>query len=142
MRPCRLLRVAVLASLAFGVSGSAWALKDDKAPQDAAAHALVADAFRASANELTTPALEGALEAGLRRLRDATWWEAQRKIRPQLAQVGDLMFLVTMSDAKPQQSPEAASRVQRLLAGAASSRKCAASAQRKATLPRCCSPTR
>lgn len=114
MRPCRLLRVAVLASLALGVSGSAWALKDDKAPQDAAAHALVADPFRASANELTTPALAGALEAGLRRLRDATWWEAQKKIRPQLAQVGDLMFLVTMSDAKPQQSPEAASRVQRL----------------------------
>ncbi len=84
MRPCRAASRCRARSLAFGVSGSAWALKDDKAPQVAAAHALVADAFRASANELTTPALEGALEAGLRRLRDATWWEAQRKIRPQL----------------------------------------------------------
>src|ERR1700754_2399318 len=115
MRPCRLLRVAVLASLALGVTGSAWAFKGDKAPQnDTAAHALVADPFRPSVSELTTPLLAGALEAGLKRLRGATWWEAQRKIRPQLAQVGDLMFLVTMSDAKPQQSPEAASRVQRL----------------------------
>lgn len=56
----------------------------------------------------------GALEAGIERLRGATWWEANRKIRPELAQVGDLMFLLPLADSKLQPSSDAIGRVQRL----------------------------
>lgn len=55
-----------------------------------------------------------ALKAGIERLRTGTWWEANRKIRPELAQVGDLMFLLPLADTKLEPSSDAIGRVQRL----------------------------
>ncbi|CAG9216774.1 conserved exported hypothetical protein [Paraburkholderia sabiae] len=55
-----------------------------------------------------------ALKAGIERLRTGTWWEANRKIRPELAQVGDLMFLLPLADRKLEPSSDAIGRVQRL----------------------------
>ena len=48
-----------------------------------------------------------ALKAGIERLRTGTWWEANRKIRPELAQVGDLMFLLPLADTKLEPSSDA-----------------------------------
>ena len=59
-------------------------------------------------------ATQDAPEPGIDRLRGATWWEANRKLRPQLAQVGDLMFVAGLLEGETQQSPEGASRVRRL----------------------------
>ena len=55
-----------------------------------------------------------ALKAGIERLRTGTWWEANRKIRPELAQVGDLMFLLPLADRNLEPSSDAIGRVQRL----------------------------
>jgi predicted transglutaminase-like cysteine proteinase len=55
-----------------------------------------------------------ALKAGIARLRTGTWWEANRKIRPELAQVGDLMFLLPLADRNLEPSSDAIGRVQRL----------------------------
>lgn len=55
-----------------------------------------------------------ALKAGIERLRTGTWWEANRKIRPELAQVGDLMFLLPLADKQLEPSSDAIGRVQRL----------------------------
>src|SRR5690349_7870064 len=55
-----------------------------------------------------------ALKAGIERLRAGTWWEANRKIRPELAQVGDLMFLLPLADRNLEPSSDAIGRVQRL----------------------------
>ncbi|SAK82363.1 hypothetical protein AWB75_05241 [Caballeronia catudaia] len=54
-----------------------------------------------------------ASDPGIERLRGATWWEANRKLRPQLAQVGELLF-ASLLEGDTQQSAEGASRVQRL----------------------------
>jgi hypothetical protein len=54
------------------------------------------------------------LKAGIERLRTGTWWQANRKIRPELAQVGDLMFLLPLADTKLEPSSDAIGRVQRL----------------------------
>ncbi|MBB5415004.1 transglutaminase domain-containing protein [Paraburkholderia atlantica] len=54
------------------------------------------------------------LKAGIERLRTGTWWEANRKIRPELAQVGDLMFLLPLADRQLEPSSDAIGRVQRL----------------------------
>ncbi|SAK75832.1 hypothetical protein AWB78_03336 [Caballeronia calidae] len=64
--------------------------------------------------ESPSEAAQDALDPGIDRLRSATWWEANRKLRPQLAQVGDLMFVATLLDGEMRQSAEGASRVQRL----------------------------
>ncbi|SAK71586.1 hypothetical protein AWB80_03822 [Caballeronia pedi] len=55
-----------------------------------------------------------ALRSGIERLRAGTWWEANRKIRPELAQVGDLMFLLPLADKNLEPSSDAIGRVQRL----------------------------
>jgi hypothetical protein len=55
-----------------------------------------------------------ALKAGIERLRTGTWWEANHKIRPELANVGDLMFLLPLADRKLEPSSDAIGRVQRL----------------------------
>ncbi|MFP3552432.1 transglutaminase domain-containing protein [Paraburkholderia sp. SIMBA_049] len=60
------------------------------------------------------PATPHALKAGIERLRTGTWWEANRKIRPELAQVGDLMFLLPLADKTLEPSSDAIGRVQRL----------------------------
>ncbi|BCF94311.1 transglutaminase domain-containing protein [Paraburkholderia largidicola] len=60
------------------------------------------------------PAAPHALKAGIERLRAGTWWEANRKIRPELAQVGDLMFLLPLADKTLEPSSDAIGRVQRL----------------------------
>jgi hypothetical protein len=62
----------------------------------------------------TDPATPRALKAGIDRLRAGTWWEANRKIRPELAQVGDLMFMLPLADNKLEPSSDAIGRVQRL----------------------------
>jgi predicted transglutaminase-like cysteine proteinase len=59
-------------------------------------------------------AAQEAFDLGIERLRSATWWEANRKLRPQLAQVGDLMFIAKLPEGEMGQSAEGASRVQRL----------------------------
>lgn len=59
-------------------------------------------------------AMPHALKTGIERLRTGTWWEANRKIRPELAQVGDLMFLLPLADKKLEPSSDAIGRVQRL----------------------------
>lgn len=70
---------------------------------------LTANATTAHGESSASP-----LEVGIRRLNAATWWEANRKIRPELAQVGDLMFLLPLADEKLQPSSDAIGRVQRL----------------------------
>ncbi|MDR6385357.1 transglutaminase domain-containing protein [Paraburkholderia caribensis] len=65
----------------------------------------------ASPGDSATPR---ALKAGIERLRAGTWWEANRKIRPELAQVGDLMFLLPLADRNLEPSSDAIGRVQRL----------------------------
>jgi predicted transglutaminase-like cysteine proteinase len=55
-----------------------------------------------------------ALMAGVERLREGTWWEANRRIRPEFAQVGDLSFLLPLSDTPRDTSSEAGQRVLRL----------------------------
>ncbi|BCQ26390.1 transglutaminase domain-containing protein [Caballeronia sp. NK8] len=55
-----------------------------------------------------------ALQSGIERLRAGTWWEVNRKIRPELAQVGDLMFLLPLADKNLEPSSDAIGRVQRL----------------------------
>jgi hypothetical protein len=67
-----------------------------------------------SAQEAIPEATQDASDPGIERLRGATWWEANRKLRPQLAQVGDLMFVASLPEGETQQSVEGASRVQRL----------------------------
>ncbi|BAO88336.1 transglutaminase-like domain-containing protein [Caballeronia cordobensis] len=59
-------------------------------------------------------AAQDAFDLGIERLRGATWWEANRKLRPQLAQVGNLMFAARLLDDDMSPSAEGASRVQRL----------------------------
>jgi len=60
------------------------------------------------------PAAPHALKAGIERLRAGTWWEANRKIRPELAKVGDLKFLLPLADKQLEPSSDAIGRVQRL----------------------------
>jgi predicted transglutaminase-like cysteine proteinase len=67
-----------------------------------------------SGPENASEAAQDASDPAIDRLRDATWWEANRKLRPQLAQVGDLMFLAKLLEGEAGQSAEGASRVQRL----------------------------
>ncbi|MFM0199389.1 transglutaminase domain-containing protein [Paraburkholderia fungorum] len=64
--------------------------------------------------ENASEAAQDAFDPGIERLRSATWWEANRKLRPQLAQVGDLMFVATSFEGETRPSAEGASRVQRL----------------------------
>lgn len=64
--------------------------------------------------DLVAEQTPNAPEAGIRRLRSATWWEANGKLRPELAQVSDLMFHLSLSGPRIEQSPQAAARVQRL----------------------------
>jgi hypothetical protein len=64
--------------------------------------------------ENASEAAQDAIDPGIERLRSATWWEANRKLRPQLAQVGDLMFVATLFEGETRPSAEGASRVQRL----------------------------
>ncbi|WP_321801191.1 transglutaminase domain-containing protein [Caballeronia sp. J97] len=65
----------------------------------------------AGASDTATPQ---ALRAGIERLRTGTWWEANRKMRPELAQVGDLIFLLPLADRTLEPSSEAIGRVGRL----------------------------
>ncbi|SAK79694.1 hypothetical protein AWB82_05211 [Caballeronia glebae] len=71
---------------------------------------------RENASETAKEAQEAqeAFDLGIERLRSATWWEANRKLRPQLAQVGDLMFAAKLLEGETGQSAEGAARVQRL----------------------------
>lgn len=64
--------------------------------------------------ENASDAAQDGFDPGIDRLRSATWWEADRKLRPQLAQVGDLMFVATLFEGETGPSAEGASRVQRL----------------------------
>lgn len=68
----------------------------------------------APATAPSDPLTPHALKAGIERLRTGTWWEANRKIRPELAQVGDLMFLLPLADRTLEPSSDALGRVQRL----------------------------
>ncbi|KXU87089.1 transglutaminase [Caballeronia megalochromosomata] len=67
-----------------------------------------------SSRESASEAAQSAFDLGIERLRGATWWEANRKLRPQLAQVGDLLFMARLFEGQMGQSAEGASRVQRL----------------------------
>ena len=64
--------------------------------------------------ENASDAAQDGFDPGIDRLRSATWWEADRKLRPQLAQVGDLMFVATLFEGETGPSAEGASHVQRL----------------------------
>ncbi|BAN26536.1 putative uncharacterized protein [Caballeronia insecticola] len=77
----------------------------------AASPSYTSEARSALPGYSTTP---HALNPGIERLRAGTWWEANRKIRPELAQVGDLMFLLPLADKKLEPSSDAIGRVQRL----------------------------
>lgn len=107
----RLFRCSLLVSLAAAMiapgAGSA-AVPGGLAP---AHHDNAVTVLRDAGSPAVAP---NALEAGIKRLNGATWWEANRKIRPELAQVGDLMFLLPLADAKLQPSSDAIGRVQRL----------------------------
>ncbi|OUL97527.1 transglutaminase-like domain-containing protein [Paraburkholderia hospita] len=77
----------------------------------AATQRFVSGTSDAGPSDSATP---HALKAGIERLRTGTWWEANRKIRPELAQVGDLMFLLPLADKQLEPSSDAIGRVQRL----------------------------
>ncbi|SAL83079.1 hypothetical protein AWB74_06479 [Caballeronia arvi] len=79
-----------------------------------AAAIIQAAAQTESAREDIPETTQDATDPGIERLRGATWWEANRKLRPQLAQVGDLMFAARSPEGETEQSAEGASRVQRL----------------------------
>ena len=83
-------------------------------PAPPAAVVIPAAAHPESGRDDASDAAQNAFDAGIERLRTATWWEANRKLRPQLAQVGDLMFAARLLDDDTRQSAEGASRVQRL----------------------------
>ncbi|MDR5788790.1 transglutaminase domain-containing protein [Caballeronia sp. LP003] len=76
-----------------------------------AANVAASGAHVAVPDDTATP---HALKAGIERLRTGTWWEANRKMRPELAQVGDLIFLLPLADSKLEPSSDAIGRVQRL----------------------------
>ncbi|WP_368621180.1 transglutaminase domain-containing protein [Paraburkholderia sp. BR13444] len=76
-----------------------------------ASHRYTSGTLDAGPSDSTTPR---ELKAGIERLRTGTWWEANRKIRPELAQVGDLMFLLPLADRQLEPSSDAIGRVQRL----------------------------
>ncbi|MBN3763630.1 transglutaminase domain-containing protein [Burkholderia sp. Ac-20365] len=104
----RLLRCFLQCSLAAAVLLPAVA---GAASLQAASQRYASGTHGSDAGESTTPR---ALKAGIERLRAGTWWEANRKIRPELAQVGDLMFLLPLADRDLEPSSDAVGRVQRL----------------------------
>jgi predicted transglutaminase-like cysteine proteinase len=114
LRRCSLPGLLATA-LTFGAINSAWPLTNGQPLQRNEVGALLrAASFQTPLKALVEEQTPSALETGIRRLRSATWWEANRKLRPELAQVGDLMFLLSLSDTRLEQSPPAAARVQRL----------------------------
>jgi hypothetical protein len=108
LRRCSLPGLLATA-LTFGAINSAWPLTNGQPLQRNEVGALLRAApFQTPLKALVEEQTPSALETGIRRLRSATWWEANRKLRPELAQVGDLMFLLSLSDTRLEQSPPAA----------------------------------
>ena len=107
----RLFRCSLLVSLAAAMIAPATGSAAVPGGLAQAHHDNAATVLRDADSQAAAPS---ALEAGIKRLNGATWWEANRKIRPELAQVGDLMFLLPLADAKLQPSSDAIGRVQRL----------------------------
>lgn len=98
LRRCSLPGLLVTA-LTFGAINSAWPLTNGQPLQrNEVGTVLRAALIQAPMKDLVEEQTPSALEAGIRRLRSATWWEANGKLRPELAQVGDLMFLLSLPD--------------------------------------------
>lgn len=94
-------------ALTFGAINRSWPLTSGQPLQRHEVGTVLRPALlQAPMKDLLEEQTPSALEAGIRRLRSATWWEAKSKLRPVLAQVCDLMFLLSSSDTRLEQSPQ------------------------------------